>query len=61
VNIAGWVSVAVGVVGAFIGAHWGLTGLVYGVATGWFLRAVIAFVLVGRHLRLPVSIPAVAP
>jgi O-antigen/teichoic acid export membrane protein len=61
VNIAGWVSVAVGVVGAFIGAHWGLTGLVYGVAIGWFLRAVIAFVLVGRHLRLPVSIPAVAP
>jgi O-antigen/teichoic acid export membrane protein len=61
VNLTGWVSVALGVVGAFVGAHWGLTGLIYGVAVGWFLRALIAFVLVGRHLRLPVSIPAVAP
>jgi O-antigen/teichoic acid export membrane protein len=61
VNLTGWVSVALGVVGAFVGAHWGLAGLIYGVAVGWFLRAAIAFVLVARHLRLPVSIPAVAP
>jgi O-antigen/teichoic acid export membrane protein len=62
VNLTGWISVALGVVGALFGAHWwGLTGLIYGVAVGWFLRAAIAFVLVGRHLRLPVSIPATAP
>ena len=61
VNLFGWVSVVLGVAGAFVGAHWGLTGLIYGVAIGWFLRAAFAFVLVGRHLRLPVSIPAVAP
>jgi hypothetical protein len=61
VNVSGWVSVALGIVGAFVGAHWGLTGLIYGVAVGWFLRAIIGFALVGRHLRLPVSIPAVAP
>jgi O-antigen/teichoic acid export membrane protein len=61
VNLTGWVSVALGVVGAFVGAHWGLAGLIYGVAFGWFLRAAIASVLVARHLRLPVSIPAVAP
>ncbi|HET9726907.1 MAG TPA: hypothetical protein VFP28_08315 [Gemmatimonadales bacterium] len=61
VNLTGWVSVALGVVGAFLGARWGLTGLIYGVAIGWFLRAAIAFALIGRHLRLPVSIPAIAP
>jgi O-antigen/teichoic acid export membrane protein len=61
VNLTGWVSVALAVAGAFVGARWGLTGLIYGVAIGWFLRAAIAFVLIGRHLRLPVSIPAVAP
>jgi O-antigen/teichoic acid export membrane protein len=61
VNLTGWLSVAVGVAGALMGARWGLTGLIYGVAVGWFLRAAIAFALVGRHLRLPVSIPATAP
>jgi hypothetical protein len=61
VNLTGWVSVALGVVGAFLGARWGLTGLIYGVAIGWFLRAAIAFALIGRHLRLPLSIPAIAP
>jgi len=61
VNLSGWISVGVAVVGAYVGAHWGLAGVIYGVGTGWFLRAIIAFVLVGRHLRLPLSIPAVAP
>ena len=61
VNLSGWISVGVAVVGAYVGARWGLAGVIYGVGTGWFLRAIIAFVLVGRHLRLPLSIPAVAP
>jgi O-antigen/teichoic acid export membrane protein len=61
VNLSGWISVGLAVAGAYAGARWGLTGVIYGVGMGWFLRASIAFVLVGRHLRLPVSIPAVAP
>lgn len=61
INVSGWVSVGLAVAGAWIGARWGLTGVIYGVAVGWFLRAVVTFGFVMRHLRLPVSIPAVAP
>ena len=61
VNIFGWVSVAISIVGAFVGARWGLAGLIYGVAIGWFMRSVFATVIILRHLRLPVSIPATAP
>jgi O-antigen/teichoic acid export membrane protein len=61
INVSGWVSVGLAVAGAWIGARWGLTGVIYGVAVGWSLRAVVTFGFVMRHLRLPVSIPAVAP
>jgi O-antigen/teichoic acid export membrane protein len=61
VNLTGWLSVGLAVAGAFVGARWGLAGVIYGVGIGWLLRAAIAMVLVGRHLRLPASIPAVAP
>jgi hypothetical protein len=61
VNVWGWVSVGLAVAGAYVGAHWGLVGVIYGVGLGWFLRAGIALALVSRHLRMPVSIPAVAP
>lgn len=61
VNVFGWVSVAISVAGAFVGARWGLAGLIYGVAIGWFMRSVFATVIILRHLRLPVSIPATAP
>jgi O-antigen/teichoic acid export membrane protein len=61
VNLSGWLSVGLSIAGAFVGARWGLAGVIYGVGIGWFLRAAIAFVLVGRHLRLPLSVPAVAP
>jgi O-antigen/teichoic acid export membrane protein len=61
INVSGWVSVGLAVAGAWIGARWGLTGVIYGVAVGWFLRAGVTFGFVMRHLRLPVSIPAVAP
>lgn len=57
VNFGGWVSVAASLMGGFVGARWGLTGLIYGVALGWFLRAAIAAALMVRHLRLPVTIP----
>ncbi|HET6579925.1 MAG TPA: hypothetical protein VFG66_16510 [Gemmatimonadales bacterium] len=61
VNAGGWVSVAASIAGAFVGARWGLAGLIYGVSLGWFLRAVFAGVLVLRHLRLPAALPVTAP
>lgn len=61
VNLSGWVSVATSVAGALVGARWGLQGLIYGVALGWFLRAAFAGVLMARHLRLPATIPVTSP
>jgi O-antigen/teichoic acid export membrane protein len=61
VNAGGWISVATSIAGALVGARWGLTGLIYGVALGWFLRAAFAGVLMVRHLRLPATIPVTAP
>lgn len=61
INAMGWVSVALALLGAYLGARWGLAGVIYGVALGWGLRAVVTIVMVARHLRLPVSVPAVAP
>jgi hypothetical protein len=61
VNVFGWVSVAISVVAAIIGARWGLAGVIYGGALGWFLRFIFATVLIVRHLRLSVAVPATAP
>lgn len=61
VNISGWVAVAASILGGIVGARWDLAGLIYGVAIGWFLRAGFTGLLMVRHLRLPVSIPATAP
>ena len=35
----GWVAIGVAVLGAAIGARWGLIGLVYGVGCGWLMRS----------------------
>jgi O-antigen/teichoic acid export membrane protein len=61
VNMVGWVSVGIALVAAFAGARWGLAGIIYGVGFGWIVRAVVAFALIMRHLRLPVSVPVTAP
>ena len=61
VNVLGWVSVAVSLAGAYVGARWGLAGLIYGVSLGWFLRAAFTGALMARHLRLPLPISATAP
>ena len=45
-----WISVALGVVGAHLGAGWGLAGVVYGVAAGWVFRAFGAVLLVPSSL-----------
>ena len=60
VNLFGWVSVAVAVVAAILGARWGLTGVIYGVGLGWLMRALTALYLTLRHLELPESIPVTA-
>jgi len=53
VNAAGWISVAIAIGAAAYGARFGLAGVVYGVGLGWLVRALSAFALTLRHLRLP--------
>ena len=60
VNLFSWISVAVAVVAAVIGARWGLTGVIYGVGLGWLMRALTALYLTLRHLDLPESVPMTA-
>jgi Na+-driven multidrug efflux pump len=49
------------VIAAVVGAHWGLAGVIYGVAVGWMVRSVSAFYMVARHLRLPPAEQAPEP
>jgi O-antigen/teichoic acid export membrane protein len=58
VNLLGWLSVAVAIAGATLGSHWGLAGVIYGVGLGWLVRALAAFRICARHLRLPEPVPA---
>jgi O-antigen/teichoic acid export membrane protein len=60
VNILGWVSVALAIPAAFIGARWGLAGLIYGVGFGWLIRALTALFFTLRHLKVPTPIPVTA-
>lgn len=50
-NVASWLAIGVALIGAVIGARFGLAGVIYGVAAGWGLRALVAFAFVARHLR----------
>jgi hypothetical protein len=59
-GIASWIGVAVSIAGAYAGAGFGLTGVVYGVSLGWFLRIVVAAVLVGKSLADATDKPAPA-
>ena len=61
VNLLGWVSLGIGLLAATVGAHWGLAGVIYGVAVGWIVRSASAFFVAGRHLRLPAAGPAAEP
>ena len=51
VNLSGWASVALSVVGAAAGARWGLTGVIYGVSLGWLVRSGAALAITFRHLH----------
>jgi O-antigen/teichoic acid export membrane protein len=57
VNLSGWLSLGLSVLGAAVGARWGLTGVIYGVGLGWLFRAVTALAITYRHLR-PLQQPA---
>ena len=58
INVFGWGSVALAVFAAFVGARWGLAGVIYGVTMGWLMRALTALYFASRHLRLPGTVPA---
>ena len=58
VNLFGWLSVAVAIGAAALGAKWGLAGVIYGVGLGWLMRALVAFRICARHLRTPEPVPA---
>jgi hypothetical protein len=61
VNLLGWLSVAIALGAAVIGARWGLVGVIYGVALGWTIRAGTFAVITARHLRAepqPLAEPA---
>lgn len=60
VNLLGWVSVGIAVAAATFGARWGLTGVIYGVALGWLIRAATAIYPIVKHLRLD-EVPAGHP
>ncbi len=57
VNLLGWLSVGVAIAAAVLGSHWGLAGVIYGVGLGWLMRALAAFRICARHLRLPDPVP----
>jgi len=55
-NWVSWGSAAIGVAGAWLGAHWGLVGLVYGVSLGLITRGCISGALASRLLyTVPVT------
>ncbi|HEY8257471.1 MAG TPA: hypothetical protein VIG08_07425 [Gemmatimonadales bacterium] len=61
INVFGWISIGIAVVAAVVGARWGLTGVIYGVAFGWLVRAITAFYPILKHLRVPEVAPGPGP
>ena len=49
--VAAWIAVAAAVGGAYIGAAFGLAGVVYGVSLGWLVTIVTAWVIVRKHME----------
>ena len=50
-NWVSWTCAAVGVAAAWVGAGWGLIGLMYGVTLGWVCRGTVAGWLAAKQLR----------
>jgi len=51
VGVISWVGIALAVAGAAIGARYGLSGVIYGVAVGWAVRILASACFVAGHLR----------
>jgi hypothetical protein len=49
-SVVGWTSIGLALIGAGVGAHWGLTGLVCGIGFGWLARALMVTGLAAPHL-----------
>jgi O-antigen/teichoic acid export membrane protein len=56
-NWVSWACAGGGVVAAWLGARWGLVGLMYGVTLGWVARGAIAGALAARLLRTQEAAP----
>jgi O-antigen/teichoic acid export membrane protein len=52
-NWVSWACAVVGIAGGWIGARWGLVGLMYGVTLGWICRAAVAATLAAKLFRSP--------
>jgi Na+-driven multidrug efflux pump len=50
ISVIGWCAIGFGFIGAWVGARWGLTGLVFGVGAGWLLRTVAIFWIAAKQL-----------
>ncbi|MFL5863868.1 MAG: oligosaccharide flippase family protein [Solirubrobacteraceae bacterium] len=51
VNCVGWIILLLTVPAAWIGAGWGLAGVVFGISAVWLFQAVILMLLVLSHFR----------
>jgi hypothetical protein len=49
-NGLGWVAVVTAMVGAVVGARWGLPGVLYGVSLGWLFQGLTAAWIAAPHL-----------
>lgn len=49
-NALGWLFVGFAIVGGVLGAHWDLSGLLYGVSIGWLGSILAAIVMLRPHL-----------
>jgi O-antigen/teichoic acid export membrane protein len=49
-NVLMWVAMVLGIVGALVGAQWGLVGVIYGASLGWLTHILASAAITGRHL-----------
>lgn len=50
-NFLMWMSLSIAVCGAYVGSNWGLTGIIYGVALGWYLNFLAGAFMAAHHVR----------
>jgi O-antigen/teichoic acid export membrane protein len=54
-NWVSWTCAGVGIIAAWVGARWGLIGLMYGVTFAWICRGTVAAVLAAKLLQAPIA------